>query len=297
MYRLKYLVTGSCFSILLFCFISQAQIEDYSGKEVVSISVQGLERINEQVVLGQIETKVGQPLNSRSIARDLRRIYGLGFFTKVDAEVVPEGAGVKVIFTVEEERRITDVKIIGCKKIKSRAIEPILKQKRGSSFIPELCEEDRKSIINMYQGKGYANTKVDVITEKIEPGLVRIIYSIDEGKKARIKEIEIEGNAALSDRQIKKAMKTRPARWFLGGKYDETKFETDLDNVVNKYGDFGYLDAKVTHTDVLYTDEGKKLKIKLFVEEGDQYKVKTLEYANNKVFDNDEFEKEVKIKT
>jgi outer membrane protein insertion porin family len=148
----------------------------------------------------------------------------------------------------------------------------------------------------MYQGKGYANTKIDVITEKIEPGLVRIIYSIDEGKKARIKEVEIEGNAALTDRQIKKVMKTKPAKWFLGGKYDETKFETDIDNVVNKYGDYGYLDAKVTHTDVLYTDGGKKLKVKLFVEEGDQYKVKSLEYANNKVFDGDEFEKEIKVK-
>lgn len=296
MYIPKCMVIGAFFSILLFCFVLQAQVEDYSGKEVVSISVQGLERINEQVVLGQIETKHGQPLSSRSIARDLRRIYGLGFFTKVDAEVVPEGAGVKVVFTVEEERRIVDVKIIGCKKIKSRTIEPTLKQKKGSSFVPELCEEDRKSIINMYQGKGYANTKIDVITEKIEPGLVRIIYSIDEGKKARIKEVEIEGNAALTDRQIKKVMKTKPAKWFLGGKYDETKFETDIDNVVNKYGDYGYLDAKVTHTDVLYTDGGKKLKVKLFVEEGDQYKVKSLEYANNKVFDGDEFEKEIKVK-
>jgi len=296
MFNIRYMYMGCFFVIILFCGNVMAQLEEYAGKEVVSVQVKGLEKINEQVVLGQVETKTGQNLNPRSIARDLKRIYGLGYFVKVDAEVTPEGNGVKVVFVVEEERRIADVKIIGCKKIKPRAIEPTLKQKRGASFIPELCEEDRKSIINMYQGKGYANTKVDIITEKIDPGLVRIIYSIDEGKKARIKEIEIEGNSALSDRQIKKAMKTRPAWWFLGGKYDETKFENDLDNVVNKYGDNGYLDAKVTHTDVLYTDGGKKLKIKLFVEEGEQYKVKSIQYANNSVFDNDEFEKEIKVK-
>ncbi len=287
----------SIFSFLLFlCMSVYAQLEEYEGKEIVSVQVKGLERINEQVILGQVETKAGQNLNSRAIARDLRRIYGLGYFTKVDVEVSSEGSGVKVVFVVEEERRISDVKIIGCKKIKPRAIEPNLKQKRGASFIPELCEEDRKTIINMYQNKGYANTKVDIITEKIDPGLVRIIYSIDEGKKARIKEIEIEGNSALSDRQIKKAMKTRPAWWFLGGKYDETKFENDLENVVNKYGDYGYLDAKVTHTDVLYTDGGKKLKIKLYVEEGDQYKVNSIQYANNMVFDTEELEKDIKVK-
>ncbi|HOK08306.1 MAG TPA: outer membrane protein assembly factor BamA [Candidatus Hydrogenedens sp.] len=296
MLRTRYVHVILSIVIFILCKNSVTQETDYSGKEVLSVNIQGLEKLNEQVVLGQVETKVGDKLNSRAVARDIKRIYNLGYFTKVSVEVIPEGDGVKVTYIVEEERRISDVKIIGCKKIKPRAIEPVLKQKRGTSFIPELCEEDRKAIINMYQAKGYANTKVDVITEKVEPGLVRIIYSIDEGKKARIKEIEIEGNSALSDRQVKKAMKTKPAWWFLGGKYDETKFETDLENIVNKYGDHGYLDAKVTHTDVLYTDNGKKLRIKLFVEEGDQYKVQSLQYANNIVFDAEELEKDIKVK-
>ncbi|MGC8844485.1 MAG: POTRA domain-containing protein, partial [Candidatus Hydrogenedens sp.] len=169
MLNTRYMYVGYFFAIFLFCSNLMAQLEEYAGKEITAVQVKGLEKINEQVVLGKVETKTGQNLNPRSIARDLKRIYGLGYFVKVDAEVTPEGNGVKVVFIVEEERRIADVKIIGCKKIKSRVIEPTLKQKRGASFIPELCEEDRKSIINMYQGKGYANTKVDVITEKIEP--------------------------------------------------------------------------------------------------------------------------------
>ncbi len=287
------------FCILMILFSSSllfAQVYEYEGKKIVSISVQGLEKINEQVVMGQIESKVGDELNSRRVARDIKRIYGLGYFMKVDADVSPEGDGVKLVFIVEEERRIVDVKIMGCRKIKPRVVEGVIKQKKGASFIPELCEEDRKSILNLYQQKGYATAKVDIITERVEPGLVRIIYSIDEGTKARIKQIEIEGNMALSDKQIKKVMKTKPARWFIGGKYDETKFETDIEKIVEKYGESGYLDAKVTHTDVLYTDGGKRLKIKLFVEEGNQYKVASLDYANNFVFDKSELDREIKVK-
>lgn len=282
--------------ILFSSVLSFGQVNEYEGKNIVSVSVQGLEKINEQVVMGQIESKPGEPLNSRKVSRDIKRIYSLGHFTRVDAEVLPEGDGVKLIFIVEEEKRVIDVKIMGCKKIKPRVIEGALKIKKGASFVPELCEEDRKSILNLYQQKGYATAKVDIITEKIEPGLVRVIYSIDEGTKARIKDIEIEGNSALTDRQIRKVMKTKPAWWFFGGKYDETKFEMDLQKIVEKYGEIGHLDAKVTHTDVLYTDGGKRLKIKLFVEEGNQYKVGTLDYVNNFVFDKSELEKEIKVK-
>lgn len=280
---------------MLIPFLSYSQESEYEGKVINAIEIKGLEKISQQVVTGQIESKVGQELNSRSVARDIKRIYDLGYFTKVNVEVLPDGSGVKLVYVVEEEKRIADVKIMGCKKIKARTIEANLKQKRGSAFVPELCEEDRKTILKMYQDKGYANTKVDIITEKIEPGLVRIIYAIDEGKKARIKEIEIEGNVALSDKEIKKAMKTKPAWWFVGGKYDEAKFEADLNNVINKYGDHGYLDAKITHTDVLYTEDGKHLKVKLYVEEGNQYKVKDIQFSKNQVFDTDELEKEIKL--
>ena len=55
---------------------------------------------------------------------------------------------------------------------------------------------------------------------------------------------------ALASRTLRKAMKTKKARWFMGGRYEEDKFEADLQTLLDEYGNRGYLEAAVAATDV-----------------------------------------------
>ena len=126
------------------------------------------------------------------------------------------------------------------------------------------------------------------------PGF-RITYVIEEGKKARIKNITFEGNEALSDRKLRKTMETRRRWWFLGGKYDEQTFEQDLDKVVREYGNYGRLEADVVDTDMEFSPNGKGVDITISVEEGPEYKVGSLEIAGNDVYDDDEVMNAVKV--
>ncbi len=262
--------------------------QQYEGKTIREVRIDGLERVSEQLIRSQLEVQAGQPYNQAAISRDIRRLYDTTFFSSIKADASLEGDEVVVTYIVKEKRVISEIKIIGNDKVRDRAIRGVLKWREGDTFLEDGYNDEREAILNLYQTKGIANTTVDIVVEDIGPSQVRITYVIDEGKKARIRSIDFEGNEALSDRQLRKGMQTKRRWWFIGGKYDEDKLEADLQKVLGKYGNHGRLEAEITGTQLAYSDSGKGLNITIDVSEGPEYTVGAVETANNVVFDDDE---------
>lgn len=283
------------FALIVVGLLQGAWAQGVNGQTVTAVRFQGLERVSEQVVESQLEVQVGQALNSRAIARDIRRLYELGFFTNIKADSTPEGAGVAVTYIVEEKRVISEVKIIGNNKIKDRNIRGAITFREGESFVADAFGEERQSLLDLYADKGFANTQVDIIAEKIGPSRVRVIYDIHEGRKARINSVKVEGNEAMTNKQVKKLMKTKRKRWFIGGKYEEEQFEMDLRKVLDEYGNHGRLEADIAKTDIHYTPSGKGMNITLHVQEGPEYTVNQMSIANNIVYDDDEAREWVEV--
>lgn len=272
-----------------------ASAQDASESTIQDVRVVGLERINEQLVRSQLEVQVGEAYNPRAVARDIRRLYELGFFTSIIVDATPAAGGLVLTYVVEEKRVIDEIKIIGNKKVRDRAIRSVLSWRAGDSFVADGYNDEREAILGLYVSKGLPNTVIEINVEEVGPSRVRITYEIEEGKKARIKNITFEGNDALSDRKLRKTMKTRRRLWMFGGKYDEQLFEEDLNNVVREYGNYGRLEADVIDTDMEFLPGGKGVDITIRVEEGPEYRVGSLEIAGNDVYDDDEVLNAVKV--
>ncbi|GMV94512.1 MAG: hypothetical protein AMXMBFR82_42900 [Candidatus Hydrogenedentota bacterium] len=262
--------------------------QQFEGKTIREVRIDGLERVSEQLIRSQLEVQPGQTYNQVAISRDIRRLYDTTFFSSIKADAALSGDEVVLTYIVEEKRVISEIKIIGNDKVRDRAIRGVLEWREGDTFLEDGYNEERDAVLNLYQSKGIANTTVDIVVEEVGPSRVRITYVIDEGKKARIRSIAFEGNDALSDRQLRKGMQTKRRWWFIGGKYDEDKLEADLEGVLDKYGNHGRLEAAVAGTELAYSESGKGLDITIQVQEGPEYTVGTLETANNEVFDDDE---------
>jgi outer membrane protein insertion porin family len=280
---------AACWALLgLLALAAPAIGQDLTGKTIHSVTVEGLVRVGEQLVRSQLEVQAGQTYNASAIARDIRRLYDLGHFSTIRADAEPTGDQVTIKYILEEKRYIEEIKVMGNDKIRTRQIRSVLTWREGDSFVPEAYTEEREAIVKLYQGKGFPNASVDIVVEELAPSRVRVTYNISENRKARIRKITFVGNEALSQRDLRKLMKTKRARWFLGGKYDEAKFEDDLKKVVDEYGNVGRLEANVPRTEFQYDDDGKDLLVTVYVEEGPEYKVETLDVANNQVYDKDE---------
>lgn len=274
---------------------STAGAQEAKDRTVKSIAIKGLKGVSEQIVRSQLEVQVGQPYNPSAVARDIRRLHSLGHFDTIKVDATPEADGIGLTYIVEEKRIIDSIKIIGNDKIRASKIRGVLSWKEGDSFAADAYDEERKAILKLYEEKGFANTSVDINVEEVGPSRVRVTYSISEAKKARIRSIAFEGNQALSAHKLRKTMKTKRAHWFLGGKYKEDKFETDLKSIIEAYGNLGRLEAAIANTNIAYSNNGKKMDITIAISEGPEYKVETVQTANNQVFDDDEIMNIVKV--
>ncbi len=275
--------------------VGLASAQETRESIIDDIRIVGLARINEQLVRSQLEVQTGEVYSARAVARDIRRLYELGFFTSIKVDASPSGAGLALTYIFEEKRVIDEIKIIGNKKVRDRAIRSVLSWRAGDSFVEDGYNDEREAVLGLYESKGLPNTVVDINVEEVGPSRVRITYEIEEGKKARIKNITFEGNDAISDRKLRKSMKTR-RRWFMfGGKYDEQLFEEDLNNVVREYGNYGRLEADVVDTSMDFAPGGKGVDITIRVEEGPEYEVGSLEVAGNDVYDDDEVLNAIKV--
>ena len=265
-----------------------AMAQDFSEMTIRSVTVEGLTRVGDQLVNSQLEVQTGQKYNAAAIARDIRRLYDLGYFSTINADVQPTGNELDLKYVVEEKRVIEEIKIIGNDKLRTRQVRGVLTWREGDSFVPEAYTEEREAIQTLYQSKGFPNASVDILVEEVAASRVRVTYSISENRKAKIRKITFVGNNVLSQRDLRKLMKTKRARWFLGGKYDEVKFEEDLKHILDEYGNYGRLEADVPRTEFSYDDEGKDLNVTVYVDEGAEYSVESMEVANNIVYDTDE---------
>ncbi|MBI2421624.1 MAG: outer membrane protein assembly factor BamA [Candidatus Hydrogenedentes bacterium] len=266
-----------------------------ADQQITLVNIEGLERISDQVVRSKLEVQPGQNYNPRAIARDIRRLYSLNYFSNIQADATPEGAGLAITYALTEKQVVAEVRIVGAQKLKERRIRGAVSFREGGAFVPEAYEGERDAILELYQTKGFANTSVDIVTEKVGPSRVRVIYNINEGKKAKIRKIAFVGNDAMKNRELHKAMKTKKARWFIGGKYEAEKLEADLANILDQYGNKGRLEADIPRTDITYNDTGKRMDVVIHIEEGAEYTVKDLQVADNVVFDDDELESIVKV--
>ena len=70
--------------------LRQVRVVAQDTRQVDEIRVEGLERVNEEVVIQSMETTVGSPLDVATLDLDMRRIYGRGDFEHVGYKLIDE---------------------------------------------------------------------------------------------------------------------------------------------------------------------------------------------------------------
>src|SRR4030095_5712270 len=112
-------------------------------------------------------------------------------------------------------------------------------------------EEARQKIIEVYQGRGFTDVSVQFRVDPIDEkrGTARVTYTVTEGARGAVRQINFEGNTHFSQRVLRKQMKTRGRTpiYFLdkSGRRDEVQLQQDMDKIREFYQDHGYIDVEV----------------------------------------------------
>ena len=266
---------------------------------VGDIRIEGLQRISEGTVYNYLPVNIGDQLDQRRVAEALRALYATGFFR--DVEMRRDGG--TLVVAVLERPSIESFEIKGNKDIKTEDLQKSLRNvglATGKTFDQSVLDEVKQYLTDQYFSRGKYAVRVDTKVEEVPGNKVKVTIDINEGKRARIRQINIAGNTAFATRSCTKSSSCKTPNWLSWYKQDDRyareSLSGDLEKLRSYYMDRGYANFAVTSTQVAIAPEKDDIFVTINVEEGDVFKVSEVKIAGNLVVPESELRRLIFIK-
>ncbi len=275
---------------LLLLFITKERI-------ISDIKVEGNVNVSSEFIINSSGLKKGNLLKEADIKSAIKNLYNTKNFKKVFVDLLSDEKEKEVIILikVEENPRVSGIKIEGTRKVKEKEIIEKIDLAKGAPLTGSDIKEYENKIISLYREKGFSGTKVETeIIETEKPLFIDVLFKIHEGEKARIKEIDIVGNKNFNDKKLEILLRNREKTWYRKAVFREEYFEEDLPKIEEFYKNKGFLDAKVDSYKI--NPEGSWLFIKIFISEGKKYFFGKHSFDGNNFFDDKTISKKLKLK-
>ncbi len=232
------------------------------------ISVRGNHRVDAETIRSYFAGTTPDDVN-----KGVKDLYATGLFS--DVKVSRGGEG--VVITVSENRSINRVAFEGNSKLKTEQLAGEITSKTRGSYSPSIANADIERIKDVYRRSGRAAASVTVRTVDLPDGRLDVVFSIVEGDKTGVKEINFVGNHAYSGGKLRDLMDTTESNFLSFFKssdvYDPEKIGTDLELIRRFYLKNGYADFRVIGSDARFDPAKKGYIVTITVEEGPQYRV------------------------
>jgi outer membrane protein insertion porin family len=270
------------FIALLLCGAMPALAQAPSGFTVGDIRVEGLQRISEGTIYNYLPVNIGDRLDQRRIQEAIRALFGTGFFS--DIEMRRDGETLVVV--VRERPSIESFELSGNKDIKTEDLQQSLRSvglATGKTFDRTILEEVRGFLTDQYFSRGKYAVRIDPKVEEVPGNKVRIKIEIVEGKRARIRQINLVGNTSYDDEELLDAFALRTPNWLSWYKQDDRysreSLQGDIETLTSWYQDRGYANFAVESTQVAIAPEMDDIFITMNLHEGAVYKVGEVKLA------------------
>ncbi|HWC02569.1 MAG TPA: outer membrane protein assembly factor BamA [Methylomirabilota bacterium] len=264
---------------------------------VRDIAVEGNRRIQSPAILNRIQTKIGDSLAPAALRDDVRSIFGLGFFDDVQVRTEEFEGGVRVIFVVVERPLLREVSFEGNSELTTEELREKATIRVGVLYNPVEVQTAEEAIRQQYEDEGFFGVQITPRTERTPEGDLRVVFRIEEGPKLHIDRILIEGNKALTASQIKDVMQTRERLYWIFpfSTVQRRVFDDDVDRILQLYGDYGYIQARVESTEIVPDLARKKVTLRVRVVEGPQFTTGSITITGNELLSTEEIRRMVKL--
>jgi len=256
--------------------------EDSPVFTVGDIRVEGLQRVTEGTVYNYLPINIGDTLSPQRVREAIRALYDTGFFR--DVELRREGN--VLIVVVNERPTIESFELKGNKDIKTEDLTKSLRNvglAQGKTFDRSVLEEVKGFLQDQYGARGKYAAHIDTTVEEVPGNRVKIKIDIVEGKRAKIRQINIVGNKTFKEKEILEAFELKTPNllsfYKQDDRYSREALQGDLEKLRSFYMDRGYANFEVESTQVAIAPEKDDIFITVNVNEGEVWHVKEVKMA------------------
>jgi outer membrane protein insertion porin family len=261
-----------------------AQESSISAAEfkVGNIEIEGAERVSAGTIYNYLPVNIGDHLDIRRVREAIRALYATGFFRDVQMR----RDGDTLIVVVQERPSIESFEITGNKDIKTEDLQKSLRNvglATGKTFDRSVLEDVSQYLNDQYFSRGKYAVRVNTTVQELTGNRVRLKIDIHEGKRARIRQINVVGARAFSNQELQRQFELKTPNWTSWYKQDDRysreSLQGDLEKLRAFYMDRGYANFRIDSQQVAISPEKDDIFVTINVEEGHVYKISEVKLA------------------
>ncbi len=269
------------------------------AQKIEHIHYNGMVHISKPVALRMIDFEEGDDVTMEIVDKAVKTYFNQGYFNDVWVEI----EGTTLTFYFKEKAIISKVELKGWKENDEDIRESVIQIKKGTLYDEEVLEDAKKRIVNAISQEGKIDSVVEVQTEYLENGSIRVTFVVNEGEKIIIKKLNYSGVYGLDSDDFDSVIVNKQHQfmgWFWGrndGKMSLGDLEYDNLRIRDYYMQHGYLDAKVASPFVRVNFNHYTADMSYQIKEGEQYTISKISLSQSKeVVDNAHLKELISLK-
>ena len=250
--------------------------------QIEDIRLDGLQRVSAGTVFASLPVHAGELIDDEGIRLAVRTLFKTGYFD--DINVAREGK--VLVVSLKERPAVAEINIDGNKAIETPELLNALRDSglaEGQIFRQTVLEGMSQELRRQYVSQGRYGAAVVSEIEVLPRNRVAVNLTIDEGKVAAVKHINVVGNQVFNDEELKELFElktTGPLSWiFSDDKYSREKLGGDLERLESWYLDRGYLQFAIDSTQVTISPDRDAVFVTVNISEGEIYTISEVELA------------------
>ncbi|MFC4255127.1 outer membrane protein assembly factor BamA [Altererythrobacter xixiisoli] len=243
-----------------------------SGDVIRTIAVAGAQRLEPETIVSYIQLRPGQTYTAAAADQALKDLAATELFS--DYRIRNDGGN--VVIEITENPVINRIVLEGNKRLKDDKILPEIQLASRQIFTRSKVRADVARIIELYKRQGRFAATVEPQMVQLDQNRVDVVFVITEGPKSRVRGINIIGNEAFSDGDLRDEMVTKETSLLKilssATTYDPDRLAFDQQKLRQFYLMNGYADFRVVSAVAELTPDKRDFIITYVVEEGERYK-------------------------
>ena len=273
----------------------------YTKARIGTITFEGNNKLSDRKLEKEIEISIGELLDESEIKADQRALEELylekGFWnSQVDSQIITkeEGRSVSVVFKIieNEKRKIGKIIFEGNKNISDKKLLKEMETapwrfwrfwSKRSRYRPSIFEEDLIKLRTAFRDQGFLDVSIEQGGVKIIPkgsNSLDVVIRVDEGERSYFGEISIVGNSVITAKDLKRLDSRADKELKKWDHYSPTLLSIERNRLRKKYGEQGYLDARVVSIRKPNLQTGQ-IDLRFEITENNKFTVNTIQVRGN----------------
>jgi len=248
-----------------------------------SIKFEGMVHISEPVALRMLAFEKGDEINIKMVDDAIKKYFKQGYFN----DILVELNGGDLTFFFKEKAIISQIELEGWKDNDEEIQDAVVQIKKGSLYDEKLLHDAKKRIIEAISQEGKLDSVVEVKTEYLENGSIKVTFVVNEGEEIIIKKLEYSGVDSLDSDTFDSVVVNKEQEfmgWFWGqndGKMSLADLVYDNLRIQDLYMQQGYLDAKINKPFVRVNFNHYTADMSYQIKEGEVYTISKVTLAQS----------------